>query len=238
MVAHPRPIFAPSIFPKINTRPSPRATHFSTIPGRPSRTSGDLACSRRLWQIPACWGRVFGRTLIFHFKVKMPFSSRFAYVLLQFFPPRTPQQLLPTRRRSGAKPLNSAAEAGATSGLDLPQGALFHSALTPGSWHWRISWCKASAKAVIARNTTMSRCRVLKGFIWRSFMDCSSRSLLAALPPRFPVTSSGHRAQHSSVATSIGFGLQQVAGAGRRRIPGCPYVWIYSPKSNTPFIFF
>jgi hypothetical protein len=25
---------------------------------------------------------------------------------------------------------------------------------------------------------------------------------------------------------------------GRRRIPGCPYVWIYSPKSNAPFIFF
>jgi len=78
----PRPIFAPSIFPKINT----------------------------------------------------PFSSRFAYVLLQFFPPRTPQQLLPKRRRSGEKPLNSAAEAGATSGLDLPQGALFYNALTLGSW--------------------------------------------------------------------------------------------------------
>ena len=35
---------------------------------------------------------------------KMPFSRRFAYVLLQFSPPRTPQQLLPKRRRSGAKP--------------------------------------------------------------------------------------------------------------------------------------
>jgi len=59
-------------------------------------------------------GRVFGRTLIFPLKVKLPFSSRFAYVLLQFFPPRTPRQLLPKRRRSGAKPLNSAAEAAAS----------------------------------------------------------------------------------------------------------------------------
>ena len=83
----------------------------------------------------------------------------------------------------------------------------------------------------------MSRCRVLKRFIWRSFMDCSSRSLLAALPPRFPVTSSGHGAEQSSVATSIGFGFQQVAGAGGGE-SHVALVWIYSPKSNTPFIFF
>ncbi len=55
-------------------------------------------------------GKIFVLTLVFPLKVKMPFSSRFAYVLLQFFPPRTPQQLLPKRRRSGAKPLHSAAQ--------------------------------------------------------------------------------------------------------------------------------
>ena len=65
-------------------------------------------------------------TRIFPLKVKMPFSSRFAYVLLQFFPPRTPQQLLPKRRRSGAKPCTAQRSAGgATSGLDFLQGGAF-----------------------------------------------------------------------------------------------------------------
>ena len=66
-------------------------------------------------------------------KVTMPFSRRLAYVLLQFFLPRTPQQLLPKRRRSGAKPLHSAAEAAPHHNRDLPKrGALFHNALTSG----------------------------------------------------------------------------------------------------------
>jgi hypothetical protein len=69
--------------------------------------------------------------LILPLKVKMPFSSRFAYVLLQFFPPSTPQQLLPKRRGSGAKPCTAQRSGGgATSGLDLLHGALFHNALT------------------------------------------------------------------------------------------------------------
>ena len=50
-------------------------------------------------------------TLVFPLKVKMPFSRPLAYVLLRFFPPRTPQQLLPSAavaerspaQRSGAE---------------------------------------------------------------------------------------------------------------------------------------
>jgi hypothetical protein len=177
MVEPPRPIFAPSIFPKINTRHKSKghALFYHTR----------QAFSDQWLTLLAAEGfgkfrHVGGESIRANAYLSPQGQNailRFAYVLLQLFPPRTPRQLLPKRRRSGAKPLNSAAEAGATSGLDFPQGALFH-ALTPVSWHYRISWCKACAKAVIARNTTMSRCRVLKRFIWRSFMDCSSRSLL------------------------------------------------------------
>jgi len=57
----------------------------------------------------------------------MPFSRRFAYVLLQFFLPRTPQQLLPKRRRSGAKPCT--AQAAPHPASTFCRGALFHNAL-------------------------------------------------------------------------------------------------------------
>lgn len=49
-------------------------------------------------------------TLIFPLKVKMPFSRRFAYILLRFL--RTPFTIAvtPKRRRSGAEPLHIAAQ--------------------------------------------------------------------------------------------------------------------------------
>src|ERR1700737_4996978 len=46
-------------------------------------------------------GRVFLLTLIFPLKVKMPFSRRFAYVLLQSFRTPFPMEVTPNRRRSG-----------------------------------------------------------------------------------------------------------------------------------------
>jgi hypothetical protein len=238
MVAHPRPNAEAAYprrprprarssplrsFQKSTRGPSPRAAHFSTIPGRPSRTSGSPGLQpKALANSGMLGGEYSGERLSFPSRSKrhspadlpMSFCSSPTAYTTAVTPQVPPQRSEAPEQRSGG---------GATSGLDLLQGALFHNALTSGSWHYRISWCKASARAIIARDATMSRSRVLKRFIWRSFMDCSSRSLLAALPPRFPVTSSGQRAQHSSVATSIGFGFQQVAG-GEAENPLLPYM--------------
>src|SRR5439155_11779839 len=68
-------------------------------------------------------------TLIFPPRGKVPFSSRFAYALLHFFPPHTPLQLL-SSRRSGAEPCTAQRSGGgATSSFDLLKRALFHNAL-------------------------------------------------------------------------------------------------------------
>ncbi len=67
----------------------------------------------------------------------MPFSSRFAYVLLQFFPSRTPQQLLPKRRRAERSPAQrSAAQAAPHPASTFCRGALFHNALRGFEFPW------------------------------------------------------------------------------------------------------
>src|SRR5438552_18932339 len=77
------------------------------------------------------WGKGHSSpTLIFPPRGKVPFSSRFAYALLHFFPPHTPLQLL-SSRRSGAEPCTAQRSGGgATSSFDLLKRALFHNALT------------------------------------------------------------------------------------------------------------
>jgi hypothetical protein len=84
-------------------------------------------------------GRVFVLTLIFPLKVKMPFSRRFSYVLLQSF--RTPFTIavISSCRRSGAKPPHSVMQRRPRPSQPRPSeaGALFHNAL-------RITWRIAS----------------------------------------------------------------------------------------------
>src|ERR1700688_2541415 len=73
----------------------------------------------------------------------MPFSRRFSYVLLQSF--RTPftSAVTPKRRRSGAKPLHSAAKRRRRPSQPRPSeaGALFHNALTTSPVQRRASAC-------------------------------------------------------------------------------------------------
>src|SRR5437773_8355530 len=106
-------------------------------------------------------GRVFVLMLIFPLKVKMPFSSRLAYVLLQSSRTRFTIAVTPKRRRSGAQPLHSVAQRSRRPSQPRPSeaGALFHNALTGVSsviapvkeisndcrlcqWTWAFGFCK------------------------------------------------------------------------------------------------
>jgi len=75
--------------------------------------------------------------LIFPLKVKMPFSSRLAYVLLQSSRTRFTIAVTPKRRRSGAQPLHSVAQRRRRPSQPRPSeaGALFHNALEMKGGH-------------------------------------------------------------------------------------------------------
>ena len=85
----------------------------------PTRRFHEVSGARRRWVAKL-------RKLSVGLSANQDPMRRFAYVLLQFSPPRTPQQLLPKRRRSGAKPCTAQRSGGGAhhSRDPLKRGAL------------------------------------------------------------------------------------------------------------------